>query len=232
MSYFKSLNFEEMSFVASENKNLFKSFNAELPLNSVVWVTGSEGSGRSVFLKMLHGSIEPSSGHLKINGKSVSDFYFQDLLDVRLRSGYSFDFGGLISNRTLYENMLLPLQYHSFSDQKGCEQRVDYILEKLKITKSSLFDRPANVRGSLRKAICVARAFIFDPELILLDDPTTGLNSVMRTALKEYIVELKKEGNRHMYIATDDIDFITDVVDHTIYLDNAKMAMSLKEDAA
>lgn len=230
MSFYKNIEFVDLGVKSEKGFDVFEDISFKLPLNSVTWVTGSEGSGRSLFLKLINGVAHPTTGKVVVNDQNLSDLDFNELQVYRLNSGYSFDFGGLINNRTLYENLLLPLEYHSINVSKQNEI-VDDLVDRFKIPKESLNSRPAEVRGGLRKAICLVRAFVFNPELILLDDPTTGLNSVMRSALKEYILELKKQ-SRHIFIATDDMDFISDITDNSIYLDAGKLVFSKKEKAA
>lgn len=232
MSFYQQLVFRDVNFKNTNEELVFDNISMNLPLNAVNWVTGSEGSGRSLFLKLLNGLALPSSGCIELNGVSISDMYFEDIQGLRLKSGYSFDFGGLISNRTLFENIFLPLQYHSIMSGNQAKNKVLELAEIFKISQSLLSSRPAEVRGSIRKATCLARAFVFDPELILLDDPTTGLNSQMRSSFKSYLKTLASDGSRHIFVATDDVDFISDMTDNSIYIDNGKIALSLKDMAA
>src|SRR5690606_11844767 len=114
------------------------------------------------------------------------------------------------------QNLVLPLQYHRMSSEKLTEQRVWEVLELFKIDSVANL-RPSEVTGAVRKAMCVARAFVHEPQVILLDDPTTGLRAEVKSVLNSLILEHRAQ-NPHslIFIATDDRSFVTEIVDSVI----------------
>ena len=160
---------------AFDVSNVIRGFSLTLPQEGRIWVRGGSGVGKSVILRILAGLISPSSGEYLINGKNVSDMSFMEFQPYRLNIGYSFEFGGLMNNRTLKDNLLLPLLYHRFHEPEEIERRVSRFLHYFRIEKFQN-ERPASVPGGIRKAVCVARAYLLDPEVLLLDDPATGMN--------------------------------------------------------
>lgn len=228
----KSIKMQGLSIVSPQGQSVFNKVDLDLPTHCLTWVTGGPGSGRSVFLKTLIGLVNPSSGSLLINNQSVQDMDYEEIQKIRLSSGYSFDFGGLISNRTLFENLLLPLQYHAVGTHEEQKDRVWKIMDTFKIPKALANIRPSDVQGSVRKAVCVARAFIFDPELVLLDDPTTGLGKESMFALKDHLMHLKEKNKCHIFIAGDDYDFMAGLAEKVIEINDSKLSLINKEVAA
>lgn len=150
--------------------------SVEFNLGKIVWVTGASGSGKSTLLKTFAGLILPQQGQLYINEKDVvSDMSFEEFMPYRLNIGYSFELGGLLNNRTIWDNLMLPLLYHKAAGYRDSEKRAEEILKMFAIEKYKN-ERPASVPGGVRKAACVARAFMMDPQILILDEPTTGLN--------------------------------------------------------
>lgn len=172
-----------------------------LPQKEIVRVHGATGSGKSTLLKVMAGLLNPLSGQYLINDLDVNQMSFEELIPIRLKIGYSFDMGGLLNNRTLRENLMLPLLYHKVATIDEIEARVRSTLEAFELTKVA-DKRPASVSGSQRKAACVARAFVFEPQFLILDDPTTGLGDSQRECLARWINERKKSGQLRFCILT------------------------------
>lgn len=165
------------SVLGHENEpSVAKDVNLTFKPGKVIWVTGASGSGKSTLLRTLSALILPQEGQLFINDDMyISEMSFEEFMPFRLNIGYSFELGGLLNNRTLWDNLTLPLLYHKAAGFKESEQRAEEILKMFAIDKYKN-ERPASVPGGVRKAACVARAFMLDPQILILDEPTTGLN--------------------------------------------------------
>lgn len=157
-----------------ENKILAHDITLALPKGKVAWLTGPSGSGKSALLKIFAGLLSPLSGHVIINNDVISEMSFEEFLPYRLNIGYSFEIGGLLNNRTLYDNVMLPLVYHSVAPFEDCHNRTMELFKLFGIERYKN-ERPSSVSGAVRKATCVARAFVLEPDVLLLDEPTTGL---------------------------------------------------------
>lgn len=205
-----SIEFCNVNFQLSSEASLFKDLSYSFPLNNIVWLRGASGSGKSVIMKMLSGLIVPTSGDYRLNNESVNEMSFEEFLPYRCNIGYSFDFGGLIHNRDILGNMLLATEYHNFEfgtpDQ--LVTRVMSYMQTFNLQKVA-YQRPSSIVGGLRKAACVARAFMHEPELLLLDDPTTGLRGDTATQLKDLILIKRASGElKHVIIASEDTEFM------------------------
>lgn len=205
----ESLRFEDLGFKFEDAEgHLYKNLNVEFPLNDIVAVSSLGGRGKSTLLKLMAGIILPSSGHYYINDLPVEQMSFEEFLPFRFKIGYSFDFGGLISNKTINDNLTLPLMYHNICKPQEVARLVDEMVQIFNLS-SVLNQRPSGIAGSLRKAALIARTFIMNPELLLLDDPTTGLAAETKEKLVRLILQRRKSGQiKHVFIASDDVRFL------------------------
>lgn len=171
---------------------VFEDLTFEPPKNPLVWLKGAPGSGKSSLLKILAGLITPQSGRYLINDTDVLEMSFKEFLPYRFATGYSFDSGGLLSNRSLYENLLLPLVFHKTMDIDEASKRVLRWMEKFNLM-SVKDQRPFSVTGSQRKSAVVLRTFIHYPQYVFLDDPMAGLKEDGRKAFAELFEECLNE---------------------------------------
>jgi len=170
----QSLAFDNLTFGFDHSAPLFENITMEMPKTRAVWVRSPGGRGKSSFLRLMAGLLSPQSGKYLINGQNVSEMSFEDFLSYRLAMGYGFDMGGLLNNKTLFENLMLPLQYHKIIGEEEAYERVQSVTDMFGMTQSRDY-RPFSVSGSQRKLACIVRAFIHWPQVVYLDDPVTGL---------------------------------------------------------
>lgn len=184
-----SMQINNLNLVLSEKKSLFGNLSFNIPANRVVWIRGEPGAGKSTLLRVFSGLVLPTSGEYLINHEIVSEMSFEEFLPYRCNIGYGFDYGGLINNRTILENLLLAHEYHSFDFGFPAEfiNRLDFYIKEFGL-EDVKYSRPSLILGGLRKAACVARAFVHDPAVILLDEPTVGLQSQTVINLKKIIL--------------------------------------------
>lgn len=166
--------FENVSYFFNGQDPILHNVDFDFPENEVCWVKSEEGEGKSTVLQILAALELPKLGEYKIDEKNIREMSFEEFLPTRLKIGYSFDYGGLISNRSLRDNLLLPLLYHKLLPVKKAYQRVDSLIEMFEFKKFSE-ERPAHVPGRLRKLTCLLRAVVHEPDLLVLDDPFVGL---------------------------------------------------------
>jgi phospholipid/cholesterol/gamma-HCH transport system ATP-binding protein len=228
------IEFCNVSFQNARGADVFQGLNLKLPQQGVVWVKGEGGAGKSVFIKMICGLISPSVGHIQINEKSIDEMTFEEFLPLRCNMGYSFDFGGLINNRDIQSNLMLPSIYHQYTFQEsgGLAARVSRYLDIFGL-KEVVGERPSAIVGRLRKAASVARAFVHAPQILLLDDPSTGLRNDTKKNLIEHIKsEIAAQKIKAVFIASDDEAFMSQFDAHVIELKNHQVFLSEMRQAA
>lgn len=228
----ENLRFEDMSLKSDSGRQIFANVNFELPLNRIVWVRGQSGAGKSTLMKILAGLTPVSGGRFLFNGVVVNNMSFEEFLPYRLNIGYSFDFGGLINNRTIASNLSLPLEYHHSSDTNTIPARINKYVERFKL-EDVVGERPSAIVGGLRKAVCVVRAFVADPELLVLDDPSVGLRPHAVQALIDLINEKRKAGiAKHIFIASEDERFMKNFETTTLIVRDQNLFFADQELAA
>lgn len=225
----ESLQFNNLSFATTDGKTILKDVDFQFPKNGLFWLRSESGAGKSTVLRLLDGLVEPSSGQYFVNGQDVNEMSFVEFTPYRLQFGLSFDFGGLINNRTLQQNLSLMLEYHKFYEDREVQCKVLQWLEKFGV-KDVADVRPSSVPGAVRKVICVLRAFVHNPQVMLLDDPTTGLRKEARRALIEAIGDARMTKDRLIIVATEDLDLIKDInIDGHLTIHDQKIAIETEK---
>jgi phospholipid/cholesterol/gamma-HCH transport system ATP-binding protein len=225
----ESLQFDALSFQFETGESVFEAVDFKFPIHQTVWVKAESGSGRSTLLQILAGLQVPSKGRYLINDQPVSEMTFEEFMPYRLQIGYGFDFGGLINNRTLEENLTLPLAYHNLCSQSEAEEKARFYLKELGALKYKDM-RPALVPGGVRKLTCLIRALIHEPQMLLLDDPNVGLSQDTILKYFDLIERLKAKGKcQHVFISSFD-EKLMNLLPHTEIFVDSGMIYHMGED--
>jgi phospholipid/cholesterol/gamma-HCH transport system ATP-binding protein len=202
------LKFLDLSYRYENETHVFDKISFDFMRPWPVILQGPTGGGKNTLIKLLLGLLPIKSGHYIINGEVMNDLSFAEFDAYRLNMGYSFDVGGLINNRTLYENFILPLEYHHFLPERGSREYIINFFEYFRIDEYKHV-RPAFVSSGIRKVATLIRPFLLDPEIIILNNPTLGLNSEHVLPLVQLIKEHQSKKNlKHLIVVTDDPHFI------------------------
>ncbi|MES3037922.1 MAG: ATP-binding cassette domain-containing protein [Bdellovibrionota bacterium] len=222
----KQLRFDQVNFHHEAHESTLKSVEFDFPMNEVLWLKSDEGAGKSTVLQILAGLITPQSGGYFINEQNATEMSFEEFLPYRLNIGYSFDYGGLISNRTLYDNLMLPLIYHELLPHAEAKERVNILINQFELGKFK-FERPAHVPGRVRKLVCVLRSVITYPDLLVMDDPSVGLGHDTSTIFLDYIHEIRRQGAlKHIVLSSYDEKFMALLPHKELYLSEAGLYLS------
>jgi phospholipid/cholesterol/gamma-HCH transport system ATP-binding protein len=215
----QSLKFERVCFGFEGQDLLFEEVDFDFPMQEIVWVKASSGEGRSSLLQLMAGLTSPQRGRFLINDQNVSEMSFEEFLPYRLNIGYGFDFGGVIHNRTLVENVTLPLVYHKMCSASEAQERAEHYFEALGAAKF-MDKRPALVPGGIRKLTCLIRALITEPEVLLLDDPSVGLGQDTILKYFDCVEKLRARGKaQHVFISSFDEQLMSCLPHKEIFLD-------------
>lgn len=207
-----SLELRGVSYWYDQAKPVFNGASATFLSDHVIHIQGPAATGKSTVLKLIAGLLNPSDGQILVNQQPVQEMSFEDFLPLRLSMGYSFDMGGLLNNRTIIDNLKLPLEYHRLMTPDVIESHIRHYLERFQLATSALL-RPSAISGSKRKATVVARSLVLNPDVLLLDDPTTGLSSETRSVLIEEIQALRKQKKaKFVVVVSEDRPFVRELV--------------------
>ncbi len=221
--HIKHIKFEGLVFGYENQDLLLDHVDFDFPEGKMIWVKAASGAGRSSLLQLMAGLQSPQQGKYLINDVNMSDMSFEEFLPYRLEIGYGFDLGGLINNRTLIENVILPLVYHKILSFREAEARGLEYFEKLNVSKYK-DQRPAFVPGGIRKLTCLIRALVTHPQILLLDDPSVGLGQDTILKYFDCVQELRAMGRaQHVLVSSFD-DKLMSCLPHTeIFLDGGQI---------
>ena len=227
----EQLRFTDLRFGYEGHEPLFEKSSFDFPMSEIVWIRSESGFGRSTLLQILAGLVLPQSGGYWINSVNIMDISFEEFLPYRLNIGYGFDFGGLINNRTLLDNITLPLLYHKLATPDEANQRACEIIDFLGASRYK-DQRPSFVPGGVRKLTCLIRAIILEPELLLLDDPSVGVGEEITLKFFELIKRSKKAGKiKHVFMSSFDEQLMKKLNPAEIYLRGAGQLMRANEES-
>lgn len=181
--------------------NVRKTFGTNTVLNNInlsifegeiTTIIGKSGEGKSVLLKHIIGLLKPDSGTILFNGKAFSKHSSAEQLSLKKKLSYMFQDSALFDSMTVYENIALPLQEASNLNQAEIQQRVAMRMTQLDITGTEQ-QYPGQLSGGMRKRVALARALVTEPEIILFDEPTTGLDPIRKKAVHQMIANYQRK---------------------------------------
>jgi len=191
-----------------------KSFNGQKVLNDldlnmepekITVIIGQSGGGKSVLLKHIIGLIRPDSGQIIIDGIDITNLNDKKLNEVRKKFGMLFQDAALFDSMAVGENVAFPLNEHTRLSKKEISKIVD---EKLNLVglENVTHKMPSELSGGMRKRAGLARAIALDPKIVLFDEPTTGLDPIMRESIDKLIVETQKRTKATFVVISHDIE--------------------------
>ena len=212
-------------------ENVSKSFGSQNVLNRIDFsieqgritaIIGKSGVGKSVMLKHMIGLLKPDSGSIYLNGKDISKISKKKYSQIRRKFSYMFQNMALFDSMTVYENIALPLEERRQLKKNEIDNQVMEISKKLEL-EDIKHKYPSQISGGMKKRVALARALITDPEIILFDEPTTGLDPIRKHAVFEMISENQKAFQYTAVIVTHEIPDIFYIAHQVAFLENAKI---------
>lgn len=185
-------------------------------------IMGPSGTGKSVFLKLLVGLLEPDEGRIFVTGEEVTGAREKDLRRIRMRLGMMFQEGALFDSMTVYENISFPLRRHTRMKEPEMREVVAERLERVGLpgTEGML---PSELSGGMRRRVGLARAIVLDPQIVLFDEPTSGLDPVTSDSVDELIAEMKAAMGITFVVISHDIVGSFRIADRIGMLNNGRL---------
>lgn len=185
-------------------KNVLNGLSLEIPRGETLVIMGQSGCGKSVLLKIITGLMSADSGEIWFDGTEISSLNGKKINNLRRKIGMLFQSAALFDSMTVAENVAFMLDQHTDLDKREMRKVVD---EKLSLVDlEGVQDlRPAELSGGMRKRVGLARALAFDPEVILYDEPTTGLDPVTCTEINQLIKDLHERLQVTSVVVTHDM---------------------------
>lgn len=190
------------------DKKVLQGFNLEVANGESVVVLGKSGSGKSVLIKCIIGLLMPDQGTIKVFGEEVHGFNHEELDKMRTRVGFLFQANALYDSMTVRENLEFPLRRHWIkATRKEVDNMVMEALDNVGL-KETVDMMPADLSGGMRKRIALARTLIMKPEIILYDEPTTGLDPITAREIGELMNNVKEKYKTSSIIISHDMNCI------------------------
>lgn len=204
-----------------DNKVL-SNFNLTLNKGESKAVLGKSGSGKSVLIKCIVGLIEPDSGVINVFGNDVTKLNDDELDKARVRIGFLFQSNALYDSMTVRENLEFPLRRHWIEKNRSeVDKMVMEALENVGLPHT-IDMMPSELSGGMRKRISIARTLILKPDIILYDEPTTGLDPITAKEISSLMVQVQKKYNTASLVISHDLNCIKITADKLVMLIDGK----------
>lgn len=200
-------------------KDVLTDINLELKRSETVVVLGRSGTGKSVSIQCIVGLLKPDAGSLKVFGDEVAEMSDKELKQLRIKIGFLFQSGALYDSMTVRENLEFPLtRVLKLKDQQEIDNRVEEALDSVGLLEA-IDKLPSDLSGGMRKRAGLARTIIVNPEIILYDEPTTGLDPITSREISDLILNIQKKYKTSSIIITHDMECARIAADRILIMD-------------
>ena len=212
-------------------KSLRKSFGQQVVLNGIdlqvnrgetLAVMGRSGTGKSVLLKLLIGLHAPDSGSVCIKGQEIVGLEARKVNEIRKKMGFLFQQAALYDSLTVEENVAFPLGRHTPMAEKERTEHVRELLANVGM-EQDLKKLPSEISGGMQKRVGLARALALDPEILLFDEPTAGLDPITAGEIGKLIVDLQKKRSLTSVVVTHDVRGARTFADRVVLMDKGSV---------
>ena len=208
---------EEVS-VDFGRQRVLRDISLSIPRGQTLAVIGESGCGKTVLLKTIIGLLRPSRGRVHFDGQDLARLSEKDLTQQRTRFGFLFQQAALFDSMTIAQNIAFPLRQHTRKSRDEMRQVVAARLAEVGLSESVLGKKPAELSGGMRKRVGLARALALEPEIILYDEPTTGLDPIMSDVINELILSTRRQHPVTSVVVTHDMRTARKVADRVVML--------------
>lgn len=204
--------------VRFRQQTVLRDLSLKLQRGETLAIIGESGCGKTVTLKNMIGLIQPNTGKVLLDSKNLADLSDAELTKQRTRYGMVFQQAALFDSMTIGQNVAFPLKQHRNLNKTELREIVVSRLADVGLSESVIRKRPAELSGGMRKRVGLARALVLDPELVLYDEPTTGLDPIMSDVINQLIMQTRNNGNVTSVVVTHDMNSALKVADRIVML--------------
>jgi phospholipid/cholesterol/gamma-HCH transport system ATP-binding protein len=213
--------------------DLQKSFGSQKVLNGInlavkrgetLAVLGRSGTGKSVLLRLIIGLEKPDSGSVCIHGQDIAGLALDQLGEIRKKMGFLFQHAALYDSLTVEQNVAFPLQHHKKMSKSEQRDRVHALLAEVGM-EGAVAKMPSDISGGMQKRVGLARALALEPDILLLDEPTAGLDPISSGEIDDLVLKLQKEHHMASIVVTHDLHSAKTIADRLALLDKGDVVI-------
>ena len=203
-------------------KQVLKNINLQLHRGENIVIMGRSGTGKSVTIQCIVGMLKPDGGSVKVFGDEVAEMDDKELKGLRIKTGFLFQSGALYDSMTVRENLEFPLtRVLKIKDRAEIDKRVEAALDSVGLL-DAIDKMPSDLSGGMRKRAGLARTIIVEPEIILYDEPTTGLDPITSREISDLILSIQKKQKTSSIIITHDMECARITADRVVIMDDGE----------
>jgi phospholipid/cholesterol/gamma-HCH transport system ATP-binding protein len=199
-------------------QRVLREISLEIPRGQTLAVIGESGCGKTVLLKTIIGLLRPTGGAVAVDGRNLAELGERELTRQRIRFGFLFQQAALFDSMTIVQNVAFPLRQHSNKNADEIRHVVLARLAEVGLPEDILNKKPAELSGGMRKRVGLARALVLEPEIMLYDEPTTGLDPIMSDVINELILNTRRQHPVTSIVVTHDMRTAQKVADRVVML--------------
>ncbi|MCA9132781.1 MAG: ATP-binding cassette domain-containing protein [Planctomycetales bacterium] len=199
-------------------QTVLSDINLVIPRGQTVVIIGESGCGKTMLLKSVVGLTQPTRGQVLYGGQDIHQLNDRDMTSLRCKFGFVFQNAALFDSMTIGQNVAFPLVQHNLAQGRSIHEVVSARLAEVGLPDNVAHKRPAQLSGGMRKRVGLARALVLEPELMLYDEPTTGLDPIMSDVINELMLRTSAKAGVTSLIITHDMRTAHKVADRVVML--------------